>query len=82
VPAAFSQCTWSKDIHEGLGEVDMCRASCPPNWIKLAVRTGRCKGTGGYEAMCCKEHMPWKVPSPLPPKKTAKVLEFEHAVDG
>lgn len=63
----------------------LCKAACPPDHAKLALRKWTCDGNG-EDAYCCKGYKPSDIPNirpperPEPPEKSAKVLEFEEAL--
>jgi hypothetical protein len=86
LPPAFQQCNWSSDLPK-LGE-KACKASCPPNHLKLAVQPRKCAAKGGMEAMCCQGIIPSQIPNlhppepeHKPPKKSDKLLDFDMALD-
>jgi hypothetical protein len=87
LPPAFQQCKWGLDLPDHLNQSEACQAGCPPNWLKLAVYPRRCAAQGGVEAYCCQGVKPsewprYQDPNAPAPEKSAKVREFELAVEG
>jgi hypothetical protein len=76
----FSQCKWATEMAWEINDKESCRASCPQNWVKLAVDPRNCRGQRGMEAFCCKGYT-IPEPPPPPPPKSAALLDFELAVD-
>lgn len=74
------------DIPGTLKNALSCKAACPPDHTKLALRKYKCRYGNGEDAYCCKGYKPSEIPdirgpeTPEEPKKSAKVLEFEAAL--
>ncbi|KAI8931692.1 hypothetical protein NX059_011339 [Plenodomus lindquistii] len=83
-----------RDVAKAKDQSLTCKAACPANYTKLAVEPRSCAtGGAGEDAYCCQGFKPSDIPdihkppghdspsSPPKPKKSAKLVQFENAVD-
>lgn len=71
----FTNCAWYKKETRLRPDWE-CEPSCPAGYMKLGIQRGDC--TSGEQAYCCRGDS--SDPPPAPPK-SAKVQEFEDALE-